>query len=42
MKVGRDPSCCDLVLKEIVFTGSTDEARICSWEKMLGQFINVK
>ena len=27
MKVGRDPSCCDLVLKEIVFTGtgSTDE-----------------
>ena len=26
MKVGRDPSCCDLVLKEIVFMGSTDEA----------------
>ena len=25
MKVGRDPTCCDLVLKEIVFTGSTDE-----------------
>ena len=25
MKVGRGPSCCDLVLNEIVFTGSTDE-----------------
>ena len=25
MKVGRGPSCCDLVLNEIVFMGSTDE-----------------